>query len=819
MKQQYNDKKDDSKADVPYLEEGKEMLKCIFKALEYIVDLEICSEKENVKKELFPSDKGLTECFSPFHKGKYKRSRGTDQHFSQGNTEKEKKETRLAKILLENYKMVQDDSGRNLGVCIPSPMSILYQILTVPEEPQSSAYALLFCRSLLFETFRVCPEHPLCPEGFASFNISDINQYLDTFHSITRIDQNISQSEKIPAQTMLAHFLAMKGFFYLRFGTIGRNPVTGDRLQKLISVREYLQSGNIEGTNRKDFEFHKFSTFEKDRFVEAASLMNELAGIPIPVRGAETVFQGGIRTDTNSNLVMRITGKSGSGKTSFALALCAVMSPFNTFSYYISLEEHPADLKNRLHSLIPEYLKKLSLYKTRKDPWFLPVKVPLERSGNLEVFRKNYIDRIADLIEKKKKSEKFNSLPVVCPFIIVIDSIRVLLTGNGLKFEHLEEFIEKCRKLNAIIILISSYEEAFHHEIDYMVDLVIHLKHQGTDTQKEKPTRILQLSKTRHQISRPGSHVFHISRGLRISPQLPSQIDRKEKMVKPIPSDKSYIDFFGRYNIKNKHQLKIWDKSLILLHGYGSSGKAGLSLSLLFAPLKPALSDDKNLNSRTSGLIYKEKRKVLVISLLYPEEYYDILADKILRKLYPDDKTQRAIRSEIRSDFKCLYFYSGYLTPEDFVSKILKKLDTAILEGDPFTGILFDGLHNVSLQFHKLQESDMVWPTLYSLLVKYHLTIVTTFTNFTIENKTPDSGADQEILLRGHKPLLHALVQATDYYFTVQKITEGGDKGKYKLSLKSAIRHMMKGDEAFTWDRENVMLSDYENEKMELTSP
>lgn len=787
---------------LPYFDIGALLLDCIFDALTVIVNAEKYKASTSNNQEFKTSDNKLRKCFNPIFEHC---ERGVNPQFTQGNTSKEFFETRVVKITLQSYNEVYEETKNTLGFGLPSPLHILYQILTVPEEPQSSAYSLIFCRTLLFETFRVFPEHPLLPTGYKSFNISQINSYLDNFYSYTRQSNNIPQTETIPQQLMLAHYLSLKGVFYFRFGKTNKIK-SNDKIEQIESALTYLSEKKIQGISKKikPFEFHKISYYEE--LPESATLINELSGIPIPLRGAETIFQGGLKTDSESNLVIRVSGDAGSGKTSFALALCAAMSPFNTFSYYMSLEEGPKDLNNRLYSLIPSYLKKLSIYNPEAESWFLADKIPIGRKNRLEFFETEYIDRIDSRLNEKKSKFVDGSLPTVCPFIIIIDSIRVLLNEEN---SDLERFIEKCKKLDAIIILISANDEKFHHEIDYLVDVVIHLKHSGTENQKEKPTRIFHLAKTRHQISRPGSHVFHLSgeKGFRISPQLPSQIDKKEKISKPTPSTQFYINFFNEFNpkklIKKEEKLQIWDTSQILFHGYGSSGKAGLSLNILLSPVL----EEKQKSNNTDESLEQYRRKVLVVSLLYPESYYTELKKKITKKIQPFSKDD-----DIKSKLECLYFYSGFLTPEDFISRILRKLDMAILEGEPFTGILLDGLHNVSLQFHKLQESDMVWPTLYSLLAKYRLTIITTFTNFVINNENKRGSIDDdEIILKGHKPLLHALVQGTDYHFVVRQASEKEShlEGKYIVSLKSAIRHKLKS-EKYIWDREDLKLSYYE---------
>jgi KaiC/GvpD/RAD55 family RecA-like ATPase len=504
----------------------------------------------------------------------------------------------------------------------------------------------------------------------------------------------------------------------------------------------------------------------------------------------DTLLQGGLKTDSNSSLVVLVSGNPGSGKTSFALALSAVLSPFGTQSFYLSVEEKAADLKERLQSLYPEYLTGLSFYKDmdkEKEEWFWPTNIPVSKIKYEERFEHfdEMLRQIGENLNDKTPEGREKALPAVCPLIIVIDSIRPFIR----KEVNLEGFIERCRNLNAVVILVSSSSKEFHHEIDYMVDVVINLEYSDTETPKEKPVRILQLLKTRRQISRPGAHVFHLSgNGIHVSPQLPSQIDKIEIISRPVPSSSYYIDFY-KENCTVKTNLVLWDESQILLHGYGSTGKAGLALHLLMYPLK--IKKGKNISDEDPYI--QRKRKVLVVSLLYPPQYYK----GIERYMKTNAKFQHA-------SLECICFYSGYLTPEDFISKILAKLDTAILEGAPFTGILLDGLHNAPLQFPRLQAGDMVWSTLYSLIAKYCLTIVTTFTNFKIEKEIDENGG---ILLKDDKLLLNIMIQAADYYFHIQKSDKSS--GKYIVTLNSAIRHrMMVNPEHFLWDREDFKLGD-----------
>ena len=226
--------------------------------------------------------------------------------------------------------------------------------------------------------------------------------------------------------------------------------------------------------------------------------------------------------------------------------------------------------------------------------------------------------------------------------------------------------------------------------------------------------------------------------------------------------------------------------------------------------MSPFIKDDKLndfLNRKIDFNSREYKHKILVVSFLYPKEYYINLENRISTLFTSQSKNKAAIYPNlIEPEIQHITFYPGFLSPEDFINKVSRYLDTAIQNGEPYTGILLDGIHNVFLQFPLLQERDMVWPMLYNMLLKYKLTIVTTFTTFNIEDEKTSKNYD--LFLRGHAPVLHAMVQATDYYLYLEP-SPANDVLEYILSIKSAINQKVP-NYSIKWDRNSLII---ENQK------
>src|SRR5207253_241501 len=86
--------------------------------------------------------------------------------------------------------------------------------------------------------------------------------------------------------------------------------------------------------------------------------------------------------------------------------------------------------------------------------------------------------------------------------------------------------------------------------------------------------------------------------------------------------------------------LKLFPRTHILIHGYGSAGKAGFALKLLLTPpVDKGVETVAIKKSNYSNSIFR--RKILIISFLYPQKYYqELIYDKVelhktVKKNYP----------------------------------------------------------------------------------------------------------------------------------------------------------------------------------------
>lgn len=697
------------------------------------------------------------------------------------------------------------------GKFLLSPLKVAYDFLTVPEEAASRAYAFTTLRAYLFEELGIWPKARHVPTSFQPFDHQDVEEALSNIKTYAGGRDNIQLVES-KEKMLVYHLLAMKGILYLRFGT----RLHGEREQPEPARLQYCKIAKL--APKDGYEFRASPDIE--RFPEPAEVINELWGVPLPIRGADTVFFNGLKFASEGSLVLNVTGKPGTGKTSIALAFAAALAPMGTQTYYITADESEDDLQGRLTTLIPEFLRQLSVFRKPIESWFRAHHVSPTLFDAAAPASESSAEAILGKISefRLEADSETRGLPVPCPLIVVLDGLQYFLMKNAV-----HRFVAACKDLGALVILTMAERRAELSDLDYLVDTVIDLEYRHTDDPKEKPSRMMLLRKTRHQLSRPGAHICHISgtEGFRISPQLPSQLDRRAFLKFGLPAQTKRIDMLNRpvpYDLVDTfdprrpirrfeldtdapHYLDVYFRSQVLVHGKGSSGKAGFGLKFLLSPILAQDPPD------ASAPI--DSPRILVASFLYPKDYYAKL-ENLIKRLMKHEYGEISLGRE--SSIEVLHFYPGYLNPEDFFMKVDKKLDQADLEGLPFNGVLLDGLHNVFLQFPRLSGNSMVWPMLYGMLRTRDLTVVTTQTTFSVSDEEDDR--DSELEVGRARPFLHALVQGADFYFEVSPSRyplrrdsddDSVERKEFEIVTRSAISQPIPSSRLF-WHRENLLI-------------
>ena len=720
--------------------------------------------------------------------------------------------TRISALIRSAFQRSRISSTSGSRALLPSPLHILQDYLTVPQEPASQAYAFLTLRTYLFRLMKVCPTGQSYPSNYLRFTYREIEDTIGTIKTHVDGRDNIPLSV-LAARNLVCHLLAMKGLLHLRFGTL-RNKTQVDPIESRLA---YCRNALVAPSD--GYEFRAAEDIAK--LPEVGEMINELWGLPLPIRGADTVFFGGLKFSSEGGLVGSITGAPGSGKTSVALALAVALSALGSVTYFLTAEEAPEDLNARLATLTPTYLSQLSIFSAQQDKWFHSDRVTLT-GDHARSYLKKIISDIEDAIQSQDATTE-QELPLPCPLVVILDGLQNFFLSSGDKDVYsIHDLVADCRKLGALVVFTSPLESETLGDLDYLADLVLRLEYRHTNSVEDRPVRIFLLRKTRLQISRPGAHVCHLSgvEGFRISPQLPSQLDRRSIFKQGLPDQRGIIQLFNRPFLfeelarirpdrmriapRSRHPvlderspgyLDIRRRSHILLHGRGSSGKSGLGLKLLLAPIF----------ANESKLTFPPHR-VLVVSFLYPLSYYAGLRDSLTRLFrYEYPELNRPIRRRLA--IEVLHFLPGFLNPEDLVEKIESTLERGDLEGHPYDGVLLDGLHNVFLQFPRLAKNSMVWPMLYGLLRTRTLTVVSTHTTFNITSSA-GSAKDTEFVFDEARPLLHALVQAADYYIELETPSAPalrGSKEDFQITIVASITPAIPTEPRY-WNREKLVL-------------
>jgi KaiC/GvpD/RAD55 family RecA-like ATPase len=686
--------------------------------------------------------------------------------------------TRISQLVASSLLGVAERRGN--FIYLRSPLSILCDYLTDPTMPGSRAYSLLTARNYLFESFGIFPDNLAHDSKMRMFTVPHIETALS--HIATSFNRRhqasgwdpITAEALTPAGGLLRHYLATRNVLWMRF----KDP---------DECARYLESGKLR-PKRAPFDFVRPDHL--DRLPELAELINELWGLPIPIRGADVVFRGGLKFASRQGLVVGLRGGAGTGKTSLALALGASLAPFGTNTLFVTGEESSEDLHAKAQLLIPDQLRRLSFFPHGTHDWLEIQHLSaseFERDDMLPALEAK-LDALATALETSIEADTQSGPPKPCRAVVVLDGIHDLFLASQSKSDRagtadlisrLRKFVATCRELRALVVLTAGQEWAGNQAFDYLVDVAIDLTHEAVDQHGRKPDRRLVLSKARYQFCSVGSHGIQISgsKGVRISPQINYQLDRRAIWRTRIPDMQiskrvmnhawaihddrilATSDDPGRTLPPDAFRpsdvgVKLFRGSSIFLNGEGSSGKAALALKIALSP-----------SYDSTGKLLHTNERVLVVSFLYPKDYYDNIKDVLvgLRRLeYPE------IDPDDTPVLEVIQLYPGNYRADQLFNRIEWELEAAELYGAPYTAILIDGLHNVFLQFPEIESYTLFWPQLYSSLRSRPITIISTHTTFVLQGAS--EGESYRLDDRRTEPLRHSLVQKTDFRFEIDPV-------------------------------------------------
>ena len=745
------------------------------------------------------------------------------------------------------YAARQAPNDRN-GFYSVSPLSIALEFLTAPALPGTKAYSLFSIRNFLFRQFALIPDVNHVQYNRAVFTVSEVELSLSAIWTSLRPRYDSQGDDKLPpfgqrkVDGLIRAYLAMKGAFFLRFKSIAE-------------FEKYLQPGEVlalrdSNSKKYSFEYSKSPFFEK--LPETAELVNELFGLPIPLRGADTIFMGGLKFSSRRGLLIALHGGPGTGKTSLALGLCGAIAPLGIRTLFLTAEETERDLEDRAGGLVPDEIRRLSFFpkSLSESIRFHQFKIP--PGGGREILEQLEQD-IGLLTEKLETSdakedkgfsvvgEYSSPIPMPCRLVVVLDGLHdpfanIAKVDTRAESQNqimplLYSLIEKFKSLKALVVLTSAEGWDGDSRLDYLVDIAIRLSHDAIDEYGEKPDRRIRLAKARHQYCASGIHGVQIAgaKGVRFSPQIHYQLDQRSTckvrlpnrdFIKPVmrkvTSFNSLVDLvdngpptsWNNYAFFDSDQsVDIYEGSHIFLNGIGSSGKAALSLKIAIAPSYPAQNASKQDKKRPI-----RREKILIVSFLYPNQYYEFILDELHKRHMAEYGKANVPRARLR----VFHLYPGNLKPNNLYNKIEWELDSADLYGDPYTCVIIDGIHNVFLQFPSIEKYALFWPQLYSALRTRPVMAITTHTTLSVPST---SGGIRHVDDLRSEPLRHALVQKADFQFEVDpclpnqleehtKIIDPNKlNGIFTVKTLSAINQRLPQGIVF-WSRENMVLFD-----------
>lgn len=660
------------------------------------------------------------------------------------------------------------------SIRLNSPYSVLIKILTDPEAVETQ------------EIVRFLTKIALMEKHGANINLSSArSDHVENEVTFSDLDQFYTTLEKyIQTRDARKPIGAAQRYLSELFAAYG-----------MLSVRIELDPAKIPGanglTNQTLREFEEYlaerSEYRRAEGLVALPSIAELAniafGIPIAISGFNDLISGGLRQGAGEGTVTLLRGGAGSGKTTLSISIQRVVEALGIPTVFLSSEESRSALLARRQSVLNLSQKSHSRFLSESAPFTIIDTVsekedPSSSGSGIT----DLVQAVADRLEGKERGP--NKAGQFARLFLVIDGIH-----NYILDEHKAEIrrlIAVCRQTNTHVLITSSDEWAHSQGVEYFVDNYFSLSTRVTRDPMPHVERGISILKTRHQSSLIGDHFmrFQDEGDLLFTPNFSELLKAHSRHVVLGPDRETYSKPFAvevsshSASQLNKRMLDLehYDRSVTLVYGRGSASKTSLCLRLLASP---------NVQGKNST------KRILVVSFLSPDSYYQQKKRNFINRLGETLRASLARQQKISMDLvsserleesfprwndievETLSFTPGMITAEEVYSAVASRIANFDVGSVRFSGILFDGLHNVFVQFPLLEKHSELWSALVNLVRRVGIKTVATFTDFEVWGARTLTTVDYENVRA--KPLLVALSQSIDYGFGLVPISQVGD--------------------------------------------